>query len=622
MRKAPPFFTLCCVFLLSMAHAQVNFTANTFVPPHESSFRFGVNLGAYHFWADDQLANIAAGNTDLRIDGAGVTSLRVSLPEKFLDYWGYDIRHDVFQYYEQIGLTDNVVFTGYPAPHHRDSTMYCPGVPSRLFANLYLPIWDNGEQGTPVNDANYFARYLYDMVSLYHPYVRVWEVWNEPDFDFTGNSSRQPGEPGNWWEYDPDPCNYALHAPVQHYIRMLRISYEVIKSIAPEDYIAIGGIGYPSFLDVVLRNTDNPAGGAVDSLYPLRGGAYFDVLSYHSYPHIDNSLREWSNDIFDFKYFRHSDRCVDGVLKRQGALKSVLATHGYDGIHFPEKHWIITESNIPRRKFGEYIGSDEAQCNFLIKAAVACQMNKIWQLHVYQLGDITSEIAAKNEFSLMGLYSKLDSVPQYRQQYNPAGIAYRTVSQMMQGKTFDPIQTALLNLPGEVRGGAFRDENGQFLYVLWAATSQDQSEEAAAVYSFPGQLGMQTMLQRAWDFSTVAITTSVAASKVSLTGSPLFLSDQDLEAPDPGLKTISLRCNPNPFNEVLQVSLAIPEIMTATLRLYDMEGRLVRRFFSGIALAAGMHQLPLDGAGLPAGVYVLRFDTATGRQVVQKVVKY
>ncbi len=619
MNAVSPLLTMWILLTSHAVFAQIDYTANDYVPDYEGRFHYGVNLGAYYFWTDDQLAKIAAGNPALNVPGAGVTALRLSLPENFLDYWGYDIRLDVFKHYNQLRLTDNVVFTGYPAPKHRDSTHYCPDGPSQLFANLYTPIWDNGENGTSVNDTNFYALYLYNMVSLYHPYVKFWEIWNEPDFDFVGDSSRQPGDPGNWWEYDPDPCHFAIHAPVQHYIRMLRISYEVIKHVAPDDYVAIGGIGYPSFLDVVLRNTDNPDSGAVDSLYPLKGGAYFDVLSYHSYPHIDNSLREWSNDIFDFKYFRHSDRCVDGVLRLQVEMRSVLEKYGYDGVTFPEKKWIITESNIPRRRFGDYIGSDEAQRNFLIKSAVACQMNGILQMDVYQLGDIEPPATASNEFFLMGLYTELDSVPQYEQTITDAGIAWRTVSTQLRSKKYDPARSSMLQLPAGIRGGAFKDETGGYVYVLWAETSEDLSEKAAADYSFPAAMGMQTMLQRAWDFSSVGITTVVSANRVKLSGSPVFLTDQAAET-RPGGEKLLLECTPNPFRGKLQVSLALPEITTTSLRLYDMQGRLVREFFSNLPLAAGEHFLPIDGIDLPAGVYVLHFITATGRQVVKKVV--
>lgn len=608
---------------LSTLRAQVNYTANDTVPPYHGKFHFGANLGAYYFWTDQQLADIAAGNPALGVKGVGVNCLRLSLPESFLDFWGYDIRLDAFHHYDTLGITDNVVFVGYPAAHHKDPTYYCPNGPSELFANMYLPIWDNGENGTPVNDLNYYALYMYQLVSRYHPYVRHWEIWNEPDFDFVGDSSKQPGEAGNWWEHDPDPCHFALHAPAQHYVRLLRISYEVIKSVAPEDYVAIGGIGYPSFLDVVLRNTDNPNGGQVDTLlYPKTGGAYFDVLSYHSYPHIDNSLRIWSDEIMGFQYFRHSDRCVDGMLDRKARMQDILAKYNYDGITYPAKRWIITESNIPRVEVDEYLGSPEAQRNYLVKAVVAAQMNGIDQLHVYQLGDIEPEKTALSEFHLMGLYSELDSVPKYLQKPTTAGIAFGTASQMLLGKTFDANQTAKMQLPDNVRGGAFREgTSGNFTYVLWAKTETDRSEDASAIYSFPSSFNIQRLNMRTWDFSEVGITTLVDASQVELSGEPIFLRDSKSEQVSPNTKSISLHCNPNPFQDALDITLSLPDAITASMSLYDVQGRLVRRFFGSLKLAEGDHYLPVDGTNLAPGVYIVDFHATDGRRVVCKVVK-
>ncbi|MCC6723148.1 MAG: T9SS type A sorting domain-containing protein [Saprospiraceae bacterium] len=619
-RISPLLPLLVSLFLSHVLAAQTpNYTANTFVPPYDGGYHFGANLGAYYFWTDQQLADIAAGNPDLNVPGAGVTSLRLSLPEGFVDYWGYDIRLDAFQHYDSLGINDNVVFVGFPAEEHRDPTMPCPGVQSEMFANLYEPIWDNGENGTPVNEQNFYAAYLWKLVQVYGPYTRYWEIWNEPDFDFVGNSSKKPGEPGNWWEYNPEPCDYAIHAPVQHYIRTLRISYEVIKSLYPQDYVATGGLGYPSFLDLILRQTDNPDQGKVSPEYPLTGGAYFDVLSFHSYPHIDNSLREWSDDVMGFVYFRHSDRCVDGMLRLKNQFNDVLRNYGYDGATYPEKHWIITESNIPRIQVDEYLGSNEAQRNYLIKSAVACQQNDIDQLHVYQLGDIETEKDARSEFHLMGLYTELDSVAKYEQRRTQAGIAYATVSHLLHGSRYDANRTAEMALPSNIRGGAFKHPTEGYTYVLWAMTDQDRSEQASADYTFPASLNIKNLHRRTWDFAERAITTVVPADAVRLTGSPIFLRDRKDEHQTDGPTLTSLSCSPNPFSGSTTVVLELPEATTSSLSLYDPLGRLVQRLFKAERLAEGQHRFTVDASGLPNGVYFLRLELEGGRTVEKKV---
>jgi hypothetical protein len=458
------------------------------------------------------------------------------------------------------------------------------------------------------------------MVSRYHQYVKYWEIWNEPDFDFVGDSSKQPGEDGNWWEHDPDPCHYALRAPVEHYIRLLRISYEVIKTIAPEDYVALGGIGYPSFLDLVLRKTDNPLGGGIDSLYPHTGGAYFDVVSYHSYPHIDNSLRAWSNDVGGFVYFRHSDKCVDGMLARQAQMNGVLEKYGYDGSLYPTKHWIITESNIPRVEVDEFLGSDEAQRNYIIKALVACQQNNIDQFHIYQMGDIKTP-GHFSEFHSMGLFHPLDSVPHYEHRIHDVGYAYKTASDLLKGKTYDPWQTAYMELPDGVRGGAFRNAEGEYTYVLWAITGTDRSEEASATYRFPASLNLQTLHQREWNYSYLGITKQVEAGQVKLTGSPSFFTDSRSEHPEEPVRTIELSPNPNPFGSSLTVTLNLPDPMTCSLTMFDMNGRMAIQFFEKEKLADGNHFISLDASLIPSGMYTLHFEATNGRRVSKLIVK-
>lgn len=620
MSKLYPLGLFILFFMANTLSAQVSYTANDTIAPFEGKFRYGANMGAYFYWRDEQLADIAAGNPELGVEGVGVDALRPLLSENFLHFWGYDIRIDAFKHYDKLGIKDNVVFVGYPSEEHRDLTNYCPSGPSELFSNMYEPIWDNGENGTPVNDENHYALYLWKMVSMYHEYVKYWEIWNEPDFDFVGKSSLQPGEEGNWWENDPDPCHYALRAPAQHYIRLLRISYEVIKSIAPEDYIALGGIGYPSFLDVLLRNTDNPDGGKVTNAFPLTGGAYFDVVSYHSYPHIDNSLRAWSNEVNGFVYFRHSDQSVDGMLARRAQMKGVLDKYGYDGSTYPKKRWIITESNIPRVEVDEFLGSDAAQRNYNIKALVACQQNEIDQYHIYQMGDI-KVLGQFSEFHSMGLFYPLDSVPHYEHRTHDVGYAYKTTSDLLNGKIYDPWQTEFMNLPDNIRGGAFRDDTGDFTYVLWAVTSEDRTEEAYATYTFPPSFNLKTLHVREWNYSIHGITKQVDASNIELSGSPLFFTNSLSDIPTEPIRTIKLTTNPNPFKNVLNIGLDLPDPMVSSMSMFDTNGQTVSHFFTKEKLAKGHHFIVLDGSTLPAGVYILHFESVNGRRTTKAIVK-
>ncbi len=530
MRKVSLLTVLLLLACIDLS-AQVNYSANDTIRPYNGYFRAGTNLGDYPGFSDEFLAEISAGNPATGVDGLGIKALRPGLFESFLFQYGYDARVSTYELFEELGLEDNTLIVGFPAPEHQDPTEYCPGIQSTLFSNMYEDIWDNGENGTPVNDDNHYALYIYQTALLYGEHIKFWEIWNEPGFDFTENRGwLPPGSEGNWWENNPDPCDYKLRAPIFHYVRLLRISYEVIKTVDPDAYVAVSGVGYPSFLDAVLRNTDNPSDGSENTDYPLKGGAYFDIMGFHSYPHFDGSLRYWDDDIMDFVLTRHSDAAADGVLALQDTLQGVLNNYGYDGSTYPLKPWIITEINLPRKEFGDFIGSEEAQRNFMIKNVVICMQNNFLQSHIFKLAEDKTYEEAFFEFDVMGLYKKLDFTDGYFQEANDEGISYKSASELLYGTVHDETRTAALNLPAGVKGGAFKDINDNYTYVLWAETSLDNSEAANAVYSFPANLGIDNLIKRTWDFGATRERSGVSSQNIALTGAPIFLTDMIFSA--------------------------------------------------------------------------------------------
>lgn len=622
MKKSIFLSLICFVALLSIGFAQPNFTANDQVPSYDGPFEYGANMGFYAPWQDEQLANIAAGNHQLDIKGVGVTSLRPALFSHFLEQWGYDIRVNAFKHYASIGAKANTAFIGYPNPAQRDFSFYCPGRESEMFAGIYEPIWDGGANGTPVNDNNHYALYLYKMVSLYKDYVKIWEVWNEPDFDHSGNSLKPAGEPGSWWTEDPSPCDLATLTPVYHYNRLLRISYEVIKSIDPEAYVAIGGIGYPSFLDAVLRNTDNPDQGKISSEYPLKSGAYFDVLSFHVYPHIDGSLRKWNDNKMGFDYFRHSDAAAKGVVDRKKEFEVVLDKHAYDGSVFPKKEYIITECNIPRKTFGQYIGSEDAQRNFLMKALIACQQNEIRQFHVYQLGETNAINQSSNEFELMGLYENLPQTQPYNQKSNSSGVAYKTISSLLHGKTYDPLSTQEMLLPDNIGGAAFAHGQGDYTYVLWAKTRTDRSELATTQYTFPSLLNVSALVVKEWNFSETNDSLNITGSSIQLTGEPIFITVKKGSTPapsNPSSEEAIFQIYPNPYIDSSNIIFKLKKEQKVKLAVFDLNGRLISEFLNGEILLPGIHRYVFD-EDVRQGVYVCKLQIGK-KKYAEKVIK-
>jgi PKD repeat protein len=495
------------------------FNANTTVTPYNGGFRAGMNYGFYNGFNQTQQTTLAA--------TVGAQTVRPGLFESFTETWGYDSELPFYRLCDSLGQRDNTLIVGFPSDVHRDATFYCPTQQSTLFANMYEPIWDNNN-GTPINEQNYYANYIYKLVTRYKSHIKFWEIWNEPGFDYTQNRGwLNRGQPGNWWENNPDPCDYKLRAPIQHYVRLLRISYEVIKSIDSTAYVCASGLGYPSFLDAICRNTDNPSNGIVATSFPLKGGAYFDCVGFHSYPHFDGSLRVWNNSTQSWDYKRHSDAAAQSVPNTKRAYEDVLESYGY-GTLFPRKNWIITEANVPRRTFGDFMGSEISQRNFMLKGMAQCIKNGISQFHVYKLGEETTIPSATYEFNLMGIFEKLDARHQLRQTPTESGIAYKTFTQMIAAKkfSFDAAKTVQMRIPANADGLALRDSSGNYTYMLWAKTTNDRSETANATYSFPNASNPSNLRKVEWDYATTQRDTFIGSQNIALTATPIFLTEQ------------------------------------------------------------------------------------------------
>ncbi|GAB3021146.1 hypothetical protein GCM10027051_27950 [Niabella terrae] len=454
-------------------------------------FLYGSNMGYYPGWTDEQLAEILLGSQNA--EGAGVNSLRPALYDDFVAVWGYDFRVKTFQLYSQLGAKDNVIFLNQPREAYRDKTIYCDGHQSMTFANLYEPIWKDDGQ---INEENYYARYVYELVKRYDPYVKYWEVWNEPDFATNWDATQ------TWKSRDPDPCDLTgFYAPVQKYVRMLRITSEVVRKLAPDDLVCLGGIGYDGFLHAILRNTDNPSGGTVTDAYPQKGGAWFDCVSFHVYPmyYLGNS--------------KNSDRAAQAITDHRNDMEAALAAYQLGGT----KKYLITEFNIPRRVVSGYIGSDEAQRNFMIKAALAAQKSGIDGIYVFAPAEASTPGVATNPFDLMGLYEALPATP-YQAKITPSGIAWRTISRLLSDRLYDPARTQAMKLPFNVDGGAFYSATTKdHIYVLWAKASGN-NETATASYSFPASFNISSATQYSWDQQS-----SQVSGTLTLSAAPVFV---------------------------------------------------------------------------------------------------
>ena len=592
-------------------------TANDVVRPYDSDFGQGINFGWYAGWTDDNLARLSTGTYDKRVLGVGVNAVRPGLFAHFLEQWNYKVREDVFKTYFDLGAKDNVVIVGFPSDEQQGFEEFCPGVRSKMFKGMWEPIWDDGN-GTPYNEANAYAAYLYKAVQVYGPYIRFYEIWNEPDIgDGPNDGWKSRRYEGNWYDNAIDPCQLQIKAPPQAYVRMLRISYEIIKRLDPDAYVAVGGLGYPSYLDNLLRMTDEPTSGKVTPAYPLTGGAYFDALSIHVYPHLGETVKQWNHPAGRFDYTRNSDNLVDGFVERLADFESDLALYGYDGSKYPRKVALCTEVNVPRRHFhdpGAVHSSPQMARNFILKLFARAQALGVAQVHPYQISDNRTEAQATGEFDLMGFYKSIANKNFNQVERTEQGIASASYAELLRGAKYDAQLTAGLQLPAGAEGVGFRLRSGRTGYLVWARTVRDGQENNTLSYTLPPSIGSGTHVAAYWNYNLTG-DRKIVRGTITLSGAPTFLIDYDEFRDVSGLFDLqpgnarNLVAWPNPLRaEVGELNVQLPASPRAwQVEVFDALGRTVS--VASFPANGKDVSVTLEGTKLVSGTYQI---TATG----------
>jgi hypothetical protein len=234
--------------------------------------------------------------------------------------------------------------------------------------------------------------------------------------------------------------------------------------------VAVGGLGYPSFLAAVLRYTDDPAGGAVSAEHPEKGGAYFDVVDIHYYPIFSPG---------------NSDQGVDGFLKLKAEFQAVL-----DAAASPPKTWIVTETGAPHIAAQGQNGGPEYARNYLLKVMTAAPRDGIMGVDWFILSD--GKDPSASPFESMGLYQSLEGIPSIDSAVlTDTGQAYSTLGAILDDARFDAAATAALALPEGADGAAFRvsaDPLAKRAFVLWARASSGENASISYSLAVPGNV--------------------------------------------------------------------------------------------------------------------------------------
>lgn len=205
------------------------------------------------------------------------------------------------------------------------------------------PSWAATYDTGPVNPDKLgrFAQFMGALVERYDgdgindapgsPVVLYWEIYNEPDSNSNIN--------------DPaflPPVGWGNHG--EEYAQMLKTIYPAVKAANPVAQVVFGGIAYDGF--------ESAGGKFVESfltdVLKAGGGAYFDVMCFHSYPAF---YRRWTTNEGPALY------------EKAAAIRSVLASYGM------EKPLIVTEAGWhDNNAIGPIIpGSPQIQSRYVVQ---------------------------------------------------------------------------------------------------------------------------------------------------------------------------------------------------------------------------------------------------------------
>lgn len=83
----------------------------------------------------------------------------------------------------------------------------------------------------------------------------------------------------------------------------------------------------------------------------------------------------------------------------------------------------------------------------------------------------------------------------------------------------------------------------------------------------------------------------------------------------------SLSVFPNPFNSVATIHFELAQSDTITLNVYNVSGQILITYFQSVVLPSGTYNINLQGSSLAAGIYFVRLNIGTTKNLVRKVAK-
>ncbi len=355
------------------------------------------------------------------------------------------------------GLRTNAILLGAPSFHRDEASI----------AGLHEPIFADGSDSPgrdkEINPDNPWARYVFESVKRYMPGgtvswlngweadqgIRVWEVWNEPDF-------------ANFWQ-----------GGVVDYTRMLKVAHIVAHWLDPQATVMLGGLLYPTqdnWLSAVLNRIIN------DPMHEANNW-YIDAVAVHSY---GNAWRSgWLT-----LYVRQTLVAFD--LERPIWLNESGVAAWDD---YPGPTWLTDEPDARRSR-----ATAEQQAAFVIQSTTYAWAEGAEVVFYHQLFDDCGDQAAGTNFApdngehfgdAFGLFRNQASSICFAQHPQPgtprpAAAAYRLLADVFGAERFSRRGIIDERDDGITTITFLRPETNERIVVAWNTTTAPRTLELEA----------------------------------------------------------------------------------------------------------------------------------------------
>ena len=142
------------------------------------------------------------------------------------------------------------------------------------------------------------------------------------------------------------------------------------------------------------------------------------------------------------------------------------------------------------------------------------------------------------------------------------------------------------------------------------------SESANATYDLPSALRTEKLTLHQWDYSDGAKGENTDGRNITLTGTPVFITDGHHGAFD---EDNIMELFPNPTYTDFNVRIELPQSTSVSLYLYDALGRKIRNLTQDQMLNEGFNLLSFSTLFNTPGIYFLKLkakEVETTKKIV------